>query len=72
MLLTASPLTILERAKHHAHRPFLEGANPQSKPSLLSWQREQLYNEAADARSTDGLSPAEVSEEVVLALLQSM
>lgn len=73
VLLTASPLTILERVKHQAHRPLLGGKPTIEAIASLLAQREQLYNEAADVRvSTDGLSPAEVSEEVVLALLQSM
>jgi shikimate kinase len=58
--LWASPETIWERVRHHAHRPLLRDPDPLAKIRSLLAARESFYRQADLLISTDGRPTREV------------
>lgn len=66
VLLTASPLTILNRVKDSNTRPILNGNMNEEYIAGLMEKRRRLYEEAADVViATDGKTIEEIGEELV-------
>lgn len=63
--LWASPETILERVRHHDHRPLLQTQDPLERIRELLASRERFYRQADLLVSTDFRSPHEVAQVVV-------
>ena len=62
--LWASPEIILERVRHHTHRPLLQGPNPLAKIRELLAIREPFYKQADVLLNTQVRSLKEVAQQV--------
>lgn len=63
--LWATPDTIFERVRHHAHRPLLNEPDPLAKIRSLLEQRESFYRQADLLVSTDGRPVREIVQHIL-------
>ena len=63
--LWASPERIWERVRHHAHRPLLNGPDPQGKIRELLMEREPFYRQADVLLNTELRTLKEIAHQIV-------
>lgn len=63
--LWASPDRIWERVRHHAHRPLLNGPDPQGKIRELLTEREPYYRQADVLLNTELRTLKEIAHQIV-------
>lgn len=66
--LSASPETIYQRVRHAFHRPLLKVADPLSEIIKLLAQRKPFYQKSDFLIETDGKTPAQIADKIVVIL----